>query len=114
MLFELQATLSTKSPMSTPIFSGKCDVRHEIDFVPGSKHCVTRQWPLSRDQVIAIDELFEGRRKAGHARESISPHSSPTFYVKKATGDWRIVHAFNKLNDATISLKRLSLEKTCY
>ncbi|GMF54756.1 unnamed protein product [Phytophthora fragariaefolia] len=31
-----------------------------------------------------------------------SPHSSPTFCVKKATGGWFIVHAFNKLNDATI------------
>ena len=28
-------------------------VRHEIDLVPGSKYCVTRQWPLPRDQVIA-------------------------------------------------------------
>lgn len=35
-------------------------------------------------------------------RESISPHSSPTFCVKKATGGWRTVHAFNKLNDAAI------------
>ncbi|KAE9333112.1 hypothetical protein PR003_g14177, partial [Phytophthora rubi] len=77
-------------------------VRHEIDLVPGSKYCVTRQWPLPRDQVQAIDDFFEGRRKAGHVRESISPHSSPTFCVKKATGGWRIVHAFNKLNDATI------------
>ncbi|CAH0488356.1 unnamed protein product [Peronospora farinosa] len=67
-----------------------------------SKYCVTRQWPLPRDQVEAIDAFFEGRRKAGHVRESISPHSSPTFCVKKATGGWRIVHAFNKLNDATI------------
>ncbi|CAI5721540.1 unnamed protein product [Peronospora effusa] len=78
------------------------DVQHEIDLVPGSKYCVTRQWPLPRDQVIAIDKFCEGRRKAGHVRESISPHSSPTFCVKKATGGWRIVHAFNKLNDATI------------
>uniref|UniRef100_H3H8Y1 Reverse transcriptase domain-containing protein n=1 Tax=Phytophthora ramorum TaxID=164328 RepID=H3H8Y1_PHYRM len=77
-------------------------VRHEIDLVPGSKYCVTRQWPLPRDQVKAIDDFFEGRRQAGHVRESISPHSSPTFCVKKATGGWRIVHAFNKLNDATI------------
>ncbi|KAE9260283.1 hypothetical protein PR003_g34436, partial [Phytophthora rubi] len=52
--------------------------------------------------VQAIDDFFEGRRKAGHVRESISPHSSPTFCVKKATGGWRIVHAFNKLNDANI------------
>ncbi|CAI5704884.1 unnamed protein product [Peronospora effusa] len=89
-----------KIPAELPADRG---VRHKIDLVPGSKYCVTRQWPLPRDQVIAIDEFFEGRRKAGHVRESISPHSSPTFCVKKATGGWRIVHVFNKLNDATIT-----------
>ncbi|KAE9008884.1 hypothetical protein PF011_g10520 [Phytophthora fragariae] len=88
-----------KIPAENPAERG---VRHEIDLVPGSKYCVTRQWPLPRDQVQAIDDFFEGRRKAGHVRESISPHSSPTFCVKKATGGWRIVHAFNKLNDAAI------------
>ena len=61
-------------------------VRHEIDLVPGSKYCVTRQWPLPRDQVEAIDASFKGRQQAGHVRESTSPHSSPTFCVKKATG----------------------------
>ncbi|KAE9312284.1 hypothetical protein PR003_g19806 [Phytophthora rubi] len=40
--------------------------------------------------------------KAAARLASISPHSSPTFCVKKATGGWRIAHAFNKLNDATI------------
>ncbi|KAE8886275.1 hypothetical protein PF002_g9384 [Phytophthora fragariae] len=64
---------------------------------------MTRQWPLPRDQVQAIDDFYEGRCKAGHVRECISPHSSPTFCVKKATHWWRIVHAFNKWNDATIS-----------
>uniref|UniRef100_H3GV93 Reverse transcriptase domain-containing protein n=1 Tax=Phytophthora ramorum TaxID=164328 RepID=H3GV93_PHYRM len=88
-----------KIPAELPADRG---VRHEIDLVPGSKYCVTRQWPLPRDQVKAIDDFFEGRRQAGHVRESISPHSSPTFCVKKATGGWRIVHAFNQLNDATI------------
>ncbi|GMF44870.1 unnamed protein product [Phytophthora fragariaefolia] len=77
-------------------------VHHEIDLAPGAKYCVTRQWPLPRDQVKAIDECFEGRRQAGHVRESTSPHSSSTFCVKNATGGWRIVHTFNKLNDATI------------
>ncbi|KAF4032791.1 Calponin homology domain-containing proteinromo [Phytophthora infestans] len=75
---------------------------HEIDLKPGSKYCVTWQWPLPRDQVQPIDDFFESHRKAGHVRESTSPHSSPTFCVKKATGRWRIVHAFNKMNDATI------------
>ncbi|KAF1313214.1 reverse transcriptase, partial [Globisporangium splendens] len=60
------------------------------------------KWPLPREQVVAIDEFFAQRAKAGHVRESKSPHCSPTFCVKKATGGWRIVHAFNKLNDATI------------
>ncbi|KAF1316233.1 reverse transcriptase, partial [Globisporangium splendens] len=76
--------------------------RHEIDLAPGTKYCVTRQWPLPRDQVNAIDEFFDARLKAGHVRESTSPHTSSTFCVKKATGGWRIVHAFNKLNAATI------------
>uniref|UniRef100_A0AAV1UPP8 Reverse transcriptase n=1 Tax=Peronospora matthiolae TaxID=2874970 RepID=A0AAV1UPP8_9STRA len=60
-------------------------VRHKIDLVPGSKFCVTRQWPLPRDQVEDIDAFFEGRRKAGRVRESVTPHSSPIFFVKKAT-----------------------------
>ncbi|KAE9293184.1 hypothetical protein PF008_g24867 [Phytophthora fragariae] len=35
-------------------------------------------------------------------RESKSPHSSPTFCVRKPNGKWRMVHAFNNLNAATI------------
>ncbi|KAG3231281.1 hypothetical protein PI124_g23624 [Phytophthora idaei] len=75
---------------------------HEIDLVPGTKYCVTRQWPLPRDQVKAIDDFFESRRQAGQVRESKSPHSAPTFCVKKPQGGWRIVRAYKKLNDATI------------
>ena len=86
-------------PSELPVDRG---IRHEIDLEPGTKYCVTRQWPLPKEQVEAIDKFFEARRQAGHVRESSSPHSSPTFCVKKATGGWRIVHAFNKLNDATI------------
>ena len=35
-------------------------------------------------------------------REGKSPHSTPTFYVKKPNGKWRIVPAYNKLNAVTI------------
>ena len=55
------------------------DVRHEIDLVPGLKNCVTRQWPLPRDQVEAIDAFFDCRCKEGHVHESLSLHSSLTF-----------------------------------
>ncbi|KAG2979126.1 hypothetical protein PC120_g25187 [Phytophthora cactorum] len=78
------------------------DIQHEIDLVPVTKYCVTRQWPLPRDQVKAIDDFFESRCQAGQVRESKSPHSAPTFCVKTPQGGWRIVHAYNKLNDATI------------
>ena len=77
-------------------------IRHEIDLEPGTKYCVTRQWPLPKEQTDFIDEFFAKRAKAGQVRESKSPHCSPTFCVKKATGGWRVVHAYNKLNAATI------------
>ncbi|KAF1324811.1 reverse transcriptase, partial [Globisporangium splendens] len=88
-----------KVPDELPFDRG---IRHEIDVLPGTKYCITRQWPLPKEQVEAIDEFFAQRAKSGHVRESKSPHCSPTFCVKKATGGWRIVHAFNKMNDATI------------
>ncbi|KAE9004881.1 hypothetical protein PR003_g7449 [Phytophthora rubi] len=62
----------------------------------------------------AIDDFFEGRQQADHVRESISPHSSPTFCVKKATGGWRIVHVFNKLIDATIPAQTVIPARTWY
>jgi hypothetical protein len=33
-------------------------IKHEIDLVPGTKYCVTRQWPLPREQVEAIDSVL--------------------------------------------------------
>ena len=77
-------------------------VRHEIDLVPGTKYCVTRQWPLPKEQCDVIDAFFSAKHAAGMVRESKSPHSTPTFCVKKPNGKWRIVHAYNKLNAATI------------
>ena len=61
-----------------------------------------KQWLLPREQALAIDKFFADRLAVGHVRESTSPHSSPTFCVRKATGGWRILHAFNRLNAATV------------
>ncbi|KAG4044372.1 hypothetical protein PC123_g20173 [Phytophthora cactorum] len=77
-------------------------VRHEIDLVPGTKYCVTRQWPLPRAQCEVIDAFFAAKAKAGMVRESKSPHSTPTFCVRKPNGKWRLVHAYNKLINATV------------
>ncbi|GMF62113.1 unnamed protein product [Phytophthora fragariaefolia] len=99
VLLEYNDVLPDDIPAELPQDKG---VQHEIDLEPGTKYCVTRQWPLPREQVKAIDDFFESRRKAGQVRESKPPHSAPTFCVKKAQGGWRIVHAYNKLNDTTV------------
>ncbi|POM64514.1 LOW QUALITY PROTEIN: Reverse transcriptase [Phytophthora palmivora] len=49
-----------------------------------------------------IDALFAEKAKSGMVRESKSPHSTPTFCVRKPNGKWRLVHAYNKLNNATV------------
>ncbi|KAK1943653.1 Retrovirus-related Pol polyprotein from transposon 297 [Phytophthora citrophthora] len=99
ILREYKDVLPDEIPSELPKDKG---VQHEIDLVPGTKYCVTRQWPLPREQVQAIDDFFESRRLAGQVRESKSPLSAQMFCVKKPQGGWRIVHAYNKLNDATI------------
>ncbi|GMF49847.1 unnamed protein product [Phytophthora fragariaefolia] len=96
---EYQDVTSKEPPSGLPPDRG---VRHEIDLVPGTKYCVTRQWPLPREQCDVIDAFFRAKYEAGLVRESKSPHSTPTFGVRKPNGKWRIVHAFNKLNAATI------------
>ncbi|CEG46549.1 reverse transcriptase [Plasmopara halstedii] len=42
---EFQDVISKDPPSVPPLDRG---VRHEIDLVPGTKYCVTRQWPLPK------------------------------------------------------------------
>ncbi|KAG3010744.1 hypothetical protein PC120_g14875 [Phytophthora cactorum] len=86
ILREHKDVLPDEIPAELPQDKG---IQHEIDLVPGTKYCVTRQWPLPRDQVKAIDDFFESRRQAGQVRESKSPHSASTFCVKKPQGGWQ-------------------------
>ncbi|KAG2877617.1 hypothetical protein PC115_g23320 [Phytophthora cactorum] len=83
VLREHKDVLPDEIPAELPQVKG---IQHEIDLVP----------------VKAIDDFFESRHQAGQVRESKSPHSAPTFCGKKPQVGWRIVHAYNKLNDATI------------
>ncbi|KAG2981884.1 hypothetical protein PC128_g10114 [Phytophthora cactorum] len=45
------------------------------------------------------------------ARESKSPHSTPTFCVRKPNGKWRLVHAYNMLNNAMVPAQTPILRK---
>ncbi|ETV66700.1 hypothetical protein H257_16910 [Aphanomyces astaci] len=71
LLREFADVFPDKVPSHLPVDKG---VRHEIDLLPGTKYCVTQQWPLPREQVEAIDAFYAARKAAGHVRESISPH----------------------------------------
>ncbi|POM72420.1 Reverse transcriptase, partial [Phytophthora palmivora] len=73
---EYSDVVSKHPPSQLPPDRG---VRHEIDLVPGTKYCVTRQWPLPREQCEVIDAFFAEKAKSGMVRESKSPHSTPTF-----------------------------------
>ena len=83
VLWKHKRVFPDEVPCALPADRG---IRHDIDLEPGTKYCVTRQWPLPREQVEYIDEFFAKRAKAGQVRESKSPHCSPTFCVRKATG----------------------------
>ncbi|POM60422.1 LOW QUALITY PROTEIN: Pol protein [Phytophthora palmivora] len=85
--------VSKNPPPQLPLDRG---VQHEIDLVPGTKYCVTRQWPLPREQCEVIDAFFAEKAKSGMVRESKSPHSTPTFCVRKPNRKWRL------LNNATV------------
>ncbi|KAG3243787.1 hypothetical protein PI124_g11391 [Phytophthora idaei] len=80
VLQEYTDVVSKNPPMGLPPDRG---VRHEIDLVPGTKYCVTRQWPLPKEQCDVIDAFFRAKHEAG------------------LKAKWQVAH-FNKLNAATI------------
>ncbi|POM79386.1 Reverse transcriptase [Phytophthora palmivora] len=83
-----------------PLVNEFSDV-YGTDLVPGTQYYVTSQWPLPREQCEVIDAYFAEKAKSG-----MSPHSTPTFCVRKPNGKWRLVHAYNKLNNATTPIPR--------
>ncbi|POM81276.1 Pol protein [Phytophthora palmivora] len=62
---------------------------------------------------LASNAFFAEKAKSGMVRESKSPHSTPTFCVRKPNGKWRLVHAYNKLKQVFVHLERRELARTC-
>ncbi|OWY92769.1 LOW QUALITY PROTEIN: reverse transcriptase [Phytophthora megakarya] len=55
-----------------------CGASHEIDLVPGSKYCVTRQWPLPREQ--SEDTLSAKTKKERFEEQSRDSLKSSPYY----------------------------------
>ncbi|KAE9335540.1 hypothetical protein PR003_g12952 [Phytophthora rubi] len=67
---EFGDVVSKDPPMGLPPDRGD---RHEIDLVPGTKYCVTRQGPLPKEQCDVIDAFF----RAKHAAELLNAATIP-------------------------------------
>ncbi|POM75994.1 LOW QUALITY PROTEIN: Pol protein [Phytophthora palmivora] len=65
-------------------------IRHEIDL-----------WPLLRKQREVID-AFLAKKATSMVPTSKSLRLTPTFCVRKPNGKWRLVHAYNKLNNTIV------------
>ncbi|POM80980.1 RNA-directed DNA polymerase [Phytophthora palmivora] len=65
-----------------------------------SKHPPSQLTPDRGCEVI--NAFFAEKAKSDMVRESKSPHSKPTFCVRKPNGQWRLVHAYNKLNNTMV------------
>ncbi|POM60734.1 Pol protein [Phytophthora palmivora] len=104
---EYSDVVSKHPPSQLPPDRG---VRYEINLVPGTKYCFTRQCPLPREQCEVIDAFIAEKAKSGMVRESKFPHSMPTFCVHKPptfcvlkpNGMRHFIHAYGKLNNANV------------
>ncbi|CEG48963.1 reverse transcriptase [Plasmopara halstedii] len=67
---EFQDVVSKDPPTVLPPDRG---VRHEIDLVQRAKYCVTRQWPLPKEQCDVIEAFFHAKHEAKMVREIKSP-----------------------------------------
>ncbi|POM79713.1 LOW QUALITY PROTEIN: Reverse transcriptase, partial [Phytophthora palmivora] len=73
---------------------------------PQAGNVVPQAGNIGPQAAEAAGEGAEGASGVGnivpHEVEETEMPSSPTFYVRKPNGKWRLVHAYNKLNNATV------------
>ena len=73
LVVEFQDVVCHNPPSVLPPDRG---VRHEIDLVPGTKYCVTRQWPLTKEQCDDLTTSFvQSTRQEWYVRANLPiPH----------------------------------------
>jgi hypothetical protein len=74
----------------------------EVHTKEGSSLTVAPLYELSPDQSKCLADTIDRELKAGRIRRSHSQYGSPSFLVKKKSGDWRLVVDYRKINNATI------------
>lgn len=56
------------------------------------------QWPLSKEKLLAAQQLVQEQLDAGHIKPSTSPFNTPIFIIKKKSGKWRLLHDLRAIN----------------
>ncbi|KAG3116742.1 hypothetical protein PI125_g4423 [Phytophthora idaei] len=75
-------------------------MRSTSHLVPNTASRDSDRFHATRPKQLTLSSRAVAKRDT--SVRACPPDSSPMFFVRKATGGWRIVRVFNKLNDTTI------------
>ena len=76
---------------------------HAIDFVKDApKFLDCKIYPMMKEEDQALKTFLDKQLKKGYICPSISPYTSPIFFIKKKNGKLRPVQDYRKINSITI------------
>jgi len=76
---------------------------HAIDLKPDTPNIIDcKVYPLTQEEDKALVAFLEEQLKKGYIVPSISPYTSPFFFVKKKDSKLQPVQDYRKLNEYTI------------
>uniref|UniRef100_P19505 Gag-Pol polyprotein n=19 Tax=Simian immunodeficiency virus TaxID=11723 RepID=POL_SIVSP len=84
----------------------------KVTLKPGKDGPKLRQWPLSKEKIIALREICEKMEKDGQLEEAppTNPYNTPTFAIKKKDKNkWRMLIDFRELNKVTQDFTEVQL-----
>ena len=62
------------------------------------------QWPLTKEKILAAEQLVQEQLVLGHIEHSNSPWNSPIFVIKKKSGKWRLLQDLRKVNETMVAM----------
>jgi hypothetical protein len=77
---------------------------HTIDFKPTAPDTLPcKVYPMTQDEDKSLLKFLQEQEAKGYIRPSISPYTSPFFFIQKKDGKLRPVQDYRRINDITIS-----------
>nr|ABY60459.1 Gag-Pol-Nef protein [Expression vector MVA--89.6P-SIVGPN] len=84
----------------------------KVALKPGKDGPKLKQWPLSKEKIVALREICEKMEKDGQLEEAppTNPYNTPTFAIKKKDKNkWRMLIDFRELNRVTQDFTEVQL-----